>query len=352
MSFSNLLSSRISGDGGDGLAGMLQKRLNQNKSKRWVRKGDKNKKEEKQAKREKRKREEEEPKADEQRAKKKSKKETSSLDYTDIAENLMSEKDVKLRLRELKEPIMFFGETHAQRLKRLKKVELLDAERKQTGSKGQKNDYQKVVMAEVDKELELLLAQGENHVSNKKNKEKKYDKPRTKNECEFMEDYVLYFFKRLIREWAKHNQSMPEYWRRSVAGRKKQGLQGQCRLDMRHLFKLLKKRKCSSDVVMKLVRMVDCCMDRNYIGASRIYFELAIGNAPWPVGVTASGIHERAGQTKIHEHEVAHVLNNETQRKYIHAIERIMKFAQEIYPSSDATKNFNVDQDRLSKLIK
>ena len=56
---------------------------------------------------------------------------------------------------------------------------------------------------------------------------------------------------------------------------------------------------------MKLIRMVDCCMNRDYIGASKIYFELAIGNAPWPVGVTASGIHERAGQTKIHEHEVA-----------------------------------------------
>ena len=39
----------------------------------------------------------------------------------------MSEKDVKLRLRELNEPIMFFGETHAERLKRLKKVELLEA---------------------------------------------------------------------------------------------------------------------------------------------------------------------------------------------------------------------------------
>ena len=51
MSFSNLLSSRISGDGSDGLAGMLQKRLTQNKSNRWVRKGDKDKKEEKKAKR-------------------------------------------------------------------------------------------------------------------------------------------------------------------------------------------------------------------------------------------------------------------------------------------------------------
>ena len=45
--------------------------------------------------------------------------------------------------------------------------------------------------------------------------------------------------------------------------------------------------------------------------------EMAIGNAPWPIGVTMMGIHARKGREKINDKNVAHVLNDETQRKYI-----------------------------------
>ena len=47
------------------------------------------------------------------------------------------------------------------------------------------------------------------------------------------------------------------------------------------------------------------------------YLEMAIGNAPWPIGVTMVGIHARTGREKISSRYVAHVLNDETQRKYI-----------------------------------
>ena len=35
------------------------------------------------------------------------------------------------------------------------------------------------------------------------------------------------------------------------------------------------------------------------------YLELAIGNAPWPMGVTMVGIHERTGREKIFSSQVA-----------------------------------------------
>ena len=47
---------------------------------------------------------------------------------------------------------------------------------------------------------------------------------------------------------------------------------------------------------------------------------MAIGNAPWPIGVTMVGIHARTGREKIFARNVAHVLNDETQRKYIQVI--------------------------------
>ena len=58
-------------------------------------------------------------------------------------------------------------------------------------------------------------------------------------------------------------------------------------------------------------------LDRNYLRANDAYLEMAIGNAPWPIGVTMVGIHARTGREKISDKNVAHVLNDEIQRKYI-----------------------------------
>lgn len=55
---------------------------------------------------------------------------------------------------------------------------------------------------------------------------------------------------------------------------------------------------------------------------------LAIGNAAWPMGVTMVGIHERAGRSKLNTSQVAHILNDETTRKYIQMFKRLMSFCQ------------------------
>jgi pre-mRNA-splicing factor 18 len=39
--------------------------------------------------------------------------------------------------------------------------------------------------------------------------------------------------------------------------------------------------------------------EKNYRAANEIYLTLAIGNAPWPMGVTMVGIHERSAREKI-----------------------------------------------------
>lgn len=54
---------------------------------------------------------------------------------------------------------------------------------------------------------------------------------------------------------------------------------------------------------------------RDYLRASNCYMEMSIGNAPWPVGVTRSGIHQRPGSSKAYVSNIAHVMNDETQRK-------------------------------------
>ena len=45
------------------------------------------------------------------------------------------------------------------------------------------------------------------------------------------------------------------------------------------------------------------------------------------------GIHPRPGREKIASKHVAHVLNDETQRKYIQAVKRLVSRAQKLYPN-------------------
>ena len=79
--------------------------------------------------------------------------------------------------------------------------------------------------------------------------------------------------------------------------------------------------------------MVNCCMKRDYLAAMDRYIKLAIGNAPWPIGVTMVGIHERSAREKIYTNSVAHIMNDETTRKYLQSIKRLMTFCQRSYPT-------------------
>jgi pre-mRNA-splicing factor 18 len=87
------------------------------------------------------------------------------------------------------------------------------------------------------------------------------------------------------------------------------------------------------DVQRALLDVVRCCMRRDYLAATDNYIKLAIGNSPWPIGVTMVGIHERSAREKIHTTSVAHVMNDETTRKYLQSVKRLMTFCQRRYPT-------------------
>ena len=69
--------------------------------------------------------------------------------------------------------------------------------------------------------------------------------------------------------------------------------------------------------------MIECMRDRNYLAANDVYLKLAIGNSPWPIGVTSVGIHERSAREKIshvmNSSGKAHIMNDEATRKWVAA---------------------------------
>lgn len=102
---------------------------------------------------------------------------------------------------------------------------------------------------------------------------------------------------------------------------------------MKPLFRKLKHKSLPEDILDSLRDITKHLLNRNYIAASDAYLEMAIGNAPWPIGVTMVGIHARTGREKIFSKNVAHVMNDETQRKYIQGLKRLMTKCQEYFPT-------------------
>lgn len=71
---------------------------------------------------------------------------------------------------------------------------------------------------------------------------------------------------------------------------------------------LMRAQNLPGEIAKELQNIVNCAKERNYMKANDHYLRLAIGNAPWPMGVTAVGIHERSAREKIHSNQVARIL--------------------------------------------
>jgi pre-mRNA-splicing factor 18 len=138
----------------------------------------------------------------------------------------------------------------------------------------------------------------------------------------------------MFQEWEKDLDSMSASYKETAEAKQKFGIYKQCRGYIKPLIKNLKVKKLSKEIVNKLFEVMVFCMDRDYVRAHDKYIELAIGNAPWPMGVTMVGIHERSGRSRIYKSQVAHILNDEHTKKYLQSVKRIMTLVQKIYPNS------------------
>lgn len=164
-------------------------------------------------------------------------------------------------------------------------------------------------------------------------------------DCEVVYDFFLFILSRWNEDL--NNRTLEE--KMNPVGKLRTSKQRQTMEYMKPLLKNLKKKTVNRDVRCHLVNITRLTLlDHDYVQANNAYMELAIGNAPWPVGVTRSGIHQRPGSAKAYVKNIAHVLNDETQRKYIHAVKRILTKCQEYYPA-DPSKcvEFVKDNDFL-----
>lgn len=250
---------------------------------------------------------------------------------------LLSWSDMRKRLRELGEPITLFGEDLAARMARLQRAEL-DAATKQEdelgeghgirnrfvggddeGGKGERDDDG----ARESRDADSGGVDGSAGETGERSAEEEED--------ESDEDKVVYrFFKSMLQRWEKDLANRPDHIKRTAQGKIATKTMKQCKDYIRPLFKLCKRREVPADIRPNLVEIVRYCRQGEFVRANDAYIRLAIGNAAWPIGVTMVGIHERTGREKINANKQAHVMNNESQRKYLTSVKRLISYAQSV----------------------
>ncbi|KAI8448285.1 Prp18 domain-containing protein [Phakopsora pachyrhizi] len=272
--------------------------------------------------------------------------------------NISNEEAVR-RLRNKGQPIRLFGESDKERRLRLRALQLIEER-----TEGGRNELMQALEGVEGKmDLEELIAKRARNSINSQIKSKQAGPEgsaglsenetgeRDDDDAEVIVDLDLiktdprkvypqiYFaLKRVLKEWEQSMAERPDQVRRSTQGKLVAATQKQSAEYLKPLFKSLRKRDLAPDVLQEVAKIVHYMQTREYIQANDAYLRLSIGNAPWPIGVTMVGIHERSGREKIFSNNVAHVLNDEVSRKYIQSLKRILTFAQTKRPPDDLAR--------------
>lgn len=240
---------------------------------------------------------------------------------------------------------MLFGEDEVDAFRRLRHLEITQPE----VNHGFRNDFQEA-MDQVDQQyLDDILASSE--VIKQNNSEKKHDEEIVIDDSITYEqiqemakrlgrgnkehDHVVIstLLEFVLKMWHNQVNSYSQNERMSTNVKIARATCAQTKVYMKPLLRKLKSKTLPEDILDSLTDIVKRLLVRNYIKASDAYLQMAIGNAPWPIGVTMVGIHARTGREKIFSKNVAHVMNDETQRKYIQGLKRIMTKCQEFFPT-------------------
>ncbi|KAF9024927.1 pre-mRNA splicing factor [Hymenopellis radicata] len=252
--------------------------------------------------------------------------------------NISVEETIR-RLRAKGQPIRLFAETDKDRRLRLRALELIE-EKGHDRQDGQ-NDFKKA-LEDVENVERQMQAKGDS--KGKKREESQsatdtvLDLGLVKTEPDKLYPIIYYALKRVLKEWEEAMDERPEKIKRTHQGKLAAATQVQSAEYLKPLFKQLRARSLPADVLARMAEIVHFMQKRQYQKANDAYLRLSIGNAPWPIGVTMVGIHERSAREKISSDQVAHVLNDEVSRKYIQSLKRLLTFSQTKYPPEDVSQ--------------
>jgi len=252
--------------------------------------------------------------------------------------------ETKARLRELGEPATLFGEGDAERLARLRLCELgTDQDVLASGSTNVMQLLNRQAQSgtlERDEEDEMSMALV---VASKLGIQVDSGKADMESSTvaagadggpdEDMEvQVVLAWIRETLREWEAVLLARAKEEHNSAAFKSEKAQFRQSKQYLRPLRRALREGEINRSIVCGLAHIADCCRKREYKSAKESYMKLAIGDSAWPMGVTFVTFHDRPNRHTIGEQTVAHILDDETTRKYIQMIKRLLTFAETRWP--------------------
>ncbi len=153
---------------------------------------------------------------------------------------------------------------------------------------------------------------------------------------------VHHFFQILLNQWKYDLEQRTPQEKLSSKGKADTHSYDNCEEYIQPLFRLCKTNSVPIDILHRVHLMVKYCEEGNFVKANDEYIKTAIGNAAWPIGLTMVGIHERSGRERISTAKIAHVMNNEMERKYLTSVKRLITFCQTKRPDVPPSMKVNI----------
>ncbi|WBW75493.1 U5 snRNP-associated protein Prp18 [Schizosaccharomyces osmophilus] len=218
--------------------------------------------------------------------------------------------EVVRKLRELKEPIKLFGESEEALLKRFFIIE-------------KEKEIEQLEKELLSRGVELIDYQQATH-----------EKPRISKQ-------VVTFLRRGIFVWDKILTSKPTSELNSPEAQGQLKIFRQAKQDLETLIRLLIDGTLNDNIVSKIAEICYLCQRKEFVKANDVYLQLTIGNAPWPIGVTMVGIHERSAHQRLQRDPNTSILKDEKKRKCLQALKRFITFSEREDPDWFSEKDFN-----------
>ncbi|AEO69233.1 ab704611-4610-41f1-9f8d-452524bbc988 [Thermothielavioides terrestris] len=221
------------------------------------------------------------------------------------------EAELVAKLRQLGEPAVLFGESHAARVRRYRRAA--------RGGAAAAAGPIPTSLAPVE-EKDMKVPDKLPPASDKKARR-------------YLFRQLASYFNMVLREWeaalARENNAD------TFAGQAAQRAMVSSKETMRPLFRKFEQGDLDESILEAIVEIVKAAQERRYVDANDGYLRLSIGKAAWPIGVTMVGIHERSAREKLHDGERGHIMGSEVTRKYLQSIKRCLTFAQVRWPPED-----------------
>lgn len=160
----------------------------------------------------------------------------------------------------------------------------------------------------------------------------RYQIERTKQDFDKIHLYMIWSLKRYLWVWEQDLSKRSDAEAQSIIGRTKSVEYKDTRTALRPLFQGIKNEKLKNEIFVCVLDIIDALTERDYIKAQQAFYEVAIGNNPWPIGLPKVGIHERIARTKIDPSLIDHLLKDPIIQAYMQALKRLMAYVEKRFP--------------------